>query len=124
MRLFDSNILIYHLNDAFPSDARRRVEAWIVEGGSLSVITRIEVLGYPQTSALLRRTARLIALFEEIPLHEAVVRRTIDLRQAHRIRIPDAIIAASALTRGVPLVTRNRRDFQAIEGLKVLDPFV
>ncbi len=124
MRLFDSNIVIYHLNDALPPTVRDQIETWITEGAAISVITRIEVLGYPQTAAQMQQAVRLLALFDEAALHGEVVQQTIALRQQHRIRLPDAVIAATALVRGVPLVTRNRRDFQAIDGLTVIDPFV
>lgn len=89
MRVFDSNILIYHLNDVLP----------------------------------LQQAARLLAYFDEIPLHEPIVQRTITLRQQSRIRLPDALIAATALHLGFPLITRNTRDFRAIKELIILNPF-
>lgn len=117
MRVFDSNILIYHLNEVLPPDALASVEAWISEGAMISVITRIEVLGYPQTDDQFQQAARLLAYFDEISLHEPIVQRTITLRQQSRIRLPDALIAATALCLGFPLVTRNTHDFRAIEDL-------
>jgi predicted nucleic acid-binding protein len=123
MRVFDSNILIYHLNDALPSSVLNNVESWITEGAVISVMSRIEVLGYPQTADQLQQAMRLLAYFDEIPLHEPVVQRTITLRQQYRIRLPDALIAATALYLDFPLVTRNTRDFQTINGLIILNPF-
>ena len=107
MRVFDSNILIYHLNDALPSSVLNHVESWITEGAVISVMSRIEVLGYPQTADQLQQAMRLLGYFDEIPLHEPVVQRTITLRQQYRIRLPDVLIAATALHLGFPLVTRN-----------------
>jgi predicted nucleic acid-binding protein len=49
-----------------------------------------------------------------MPLSEAIVQRTIALRQQHRIRLPDALIAATALVLGEPLVTRNTQDFHGL----------
>jgi predicted nucleic acid-binding protein len=123
MRVFDSNILIYHLNDALPPSVLDQVERWITEGAVISVLSRIEVLGYPQTTDQLRQSMRLLAYFEEIPIHEPVVQRTIMLRQQYRIRLPDALIAATALDLGFPLVTRNTQDFHIINGLVILNPF-
>jgi predicted nucleic acid-binding protein len=123
MRVFDSNILIYHLNDALPSSVLNQVELWITEGAVISVMNRIEVLGYPQTADQLQQAMRLLAYFDEIPLHEPVVQRTITLRQQHRIRLPEALIAATALDLGFPLVTRNTQDFHTINGLIILNPF-
>jgi predicted nucleic acid-binding protein len=123
MRVFDSNILIYHLNDALPSSVLNQVESWITEGAVISVMSRIEVLGYPQTADQLQQAMRLLGYFEEIPLHEPIVQRTITLRHQYRIRLPDALIAATALDRGFPLVTRNTQDFHTIHGLIILNPF-
>ncbi len=123
MRVFDSNILIYHLNDTLPPTVLDRVETWIAEGAAISVITRVEVLGYPQSADQLQRAKRLFGYLDEIALREPVVRRTITLRQQHRIRLPDALIAATALSRGFPLVTRNAQDFRAINDLTVVNPF-
>ena len=123
MRVFDSNILIYHLNDQLPPAVRAQVDDWIQDGVSISVITRIEILGYRHTADSMLQAMRLLATLNEVPLHEAVVQQTITLRQQHRIRLPDAVIAATALHLGFPLVTRNEQDFQGIDGLTVVNPF-
>jgi predicted nucleic acid-binding protein len=123
MRVFDSNILIYHLNDALPPTVLIQVESWIAEGAVISVMSRIEVLGCPQSADQLQQAMRLLSYFEEIPLHEPVVQRTTTLRQQYRIRLPDALIAATALDCGFPLVTRNMQDFHTINGLILLNPF-
>jgi len=44
------------------------------------------------------------------------------LRQQHRIKLPDAIIAATALAYNLPLITRNTANFQAVSGLLVINP--
>ncbi len=111
------------LNDALPSSVLNHVESWITEGAVISVMSRIEVLGYPQNSDQLQQAMRLLAYFDEIPLHEPIVQRTITLRQQYRIRLPNALIAATALYLGFRLVTRNTQDFQTINGLIILNPF-
>lgn len=123
MRVFDSNILIYHLNDALLPTVVEQVETWISEGAVISVISRIEVLGYRQTTEQLQQALHLLSYFDEIALYEPIVQRTITLRQQYRIRLPDALIAATALDCGFPLVTRNTQDFHAIDGLTTLNPF-
>lgn len=122
-RVFDSNALIYHLNDAYPPEQADRVDAWIDAGGLVSVVTRIEVLGFEQPTSEVKRARQLLTLFEERPLHEPVIQQTIALRREHSIRLPDAVIAATALDASLPLVTRNTDDFDAIDELELLDPF-
>jgi predicted nucleic acid-binding protein len=123
MRVFNSNILICHLNDALSPSVLTQVEVWITEGAVISVMSRIDELGYPQTADQLQQAMCLLAYFEEIPLREPVGQRMITLRQQYRIRLPDALIAATALDRGFPLVTRNTQDFRTINGLIILNPF-
>lgn len=124
MHLFDSNILIYRLNDVLPPTASRRAETWTAEGAFVSVVTRIEVLGYPdQTPDQTRRAFALLDLFAELPLREPVVQSAIRLRRRQSIRLGDAIIAATALEHDLSLVTRNTGDFEWIDGLSLLNPF-
>jgi predicted nucleic acid-binding protein len=57
------------------------------------------------------------------PLSDPVVRRTIALCKQSRIKLPDAIIVATALTKNFTLVTRNTSDFKNIAGLELLNPW-
>jgi toxin FitB len=63
-----------------------------------------------------------IAAYTEFPLDGPVIQQTILLRQQHRIKLPDATIAATALSHNLPLLTRNTSDFSAVPGLHVLNP--
>ena len=123
MPVFDSNILIYHLNDQLPSGAQATVDEWIRTGSVISTITRIEVLGFSQPESAIRNAERLLALLAEETLHEAIVQQTILVRRQRRIRLPDAVIAGTALHLSLPVVTRNENDFEGIDGLSVLNPF-
>jgi len=49
--------------------------------------------------------------------------KTIELRTQSSISLPDAVIAASALSLDVTLLTRNEKDFIQVEGLRILNPF-
>ena len=60
-------------------------------------------------------TARAVAAETKVP--------AIDIRAVLPVKLPDAIIAASALIEGLPLMTRNVDDFKHIPGLTVIDPF-
>ncbi|MFT4242659.1 MAG: type II toxin-antitoxin system VapC family toxin [Acidovorax sp.] len=121
--LVDSNILIYYINGQLPPAARACFENAVVAGASYSSITRIEVMGWAgHTPASRQLTQNLLSHMQEIPLAEAVIVQTIQLREQHRIKLPDAIIAASALAHGRVLMTRNGGDFAAC-GVQLLDPW-
>ena len=58
--------------------------------------------------------------FEIIPLDLAVADTAVQLRREHRIRLPDAIIWATARVNGAVLVTRNTKDFNpAWDGIRL-----
>lgn len=120
--LFDSNVFIFQLNGVLGETGQVLLRAGLLEGGAYSVISRIEVLGYPQSAAELTLAKELFEGLNPIAVDDAVIAQTIHLRQMRKIKIPDAIIAASALIHGLPLVTNNVNDFQWIEGLSLIDP--
>jgi len=53
--------------------------------------------------------------FEVVDVTRAVAREAVNIRRAHRIRLPDAIIWGSARASSSLLVTRNTKDFPATE---------
>lgn len=63
----------------------------------------------------------LITVF---PVSQTVIENAVTLRQQRKMSLGDAIIAATALEYRQTLVTRNVKDFEWVEGLKVVDPFV
>jgi hypothetical protein len=118
--LLDSNILIYGADGGNPGlDA-------ILDRKDLAAasVTRIETLGFHRLSEIER--AWLETTFERmkiLPLDDAVAARAIALRQERKMGLADAIIAATALIHGLPLVTRNEADFKHVPGLRVVNPF-
>ncbi len=57
------------------------------------------------------------------PLDNDVTQKTIELRRIHKkLKLGDAIIAATALIHNFTLISRNLSDFKNIIGLSVIDP--
>ena len=122
--VFDTNILIYHLNDALPKKAFEKIQQLMANNATISVITRMEILGAPKALNQLDQAQKLMSAFTEQGLTEAIVDRVINLRQQQRIKLPDAIIAATALQLEKPLVTRNTNDFKSVIDLQLINPFL
>jgi len=81
-----------------------------------SVVTRAELFaGTVATDAL----TALLGPFREIVVDRAVAERAGRVRQESRIRLPDALIAATALEHRLSLATRNLKDFQQVRGLRL-----
>lgn len=106
--LFDTNILIDHLN-AIPQ-ARDELDGF--ENRAISIITWMEVM-VGADADLVEPTQRFLDGFEVIALDDAIANRAVELRRSHRIKLPDAVIWATAQTTRRLLVTRNTKDFPA-----------
>lgn len=71
-----------------------------------SAITRMELLGFPgitQVEDVLIRSR--LAMFSYLPVDRAVEDQAIDLRRSRRVKLPDALIAATTITHGLRLLT-------------------
>ena len=104
--LFDTNILIDHLRGI----AAARDELARYTDKAISLITWMEVLvgtSEPHRPA----TRAFLDSFIRIEIDPRVAERAVALRQAQRIKLPDAIVWASAQVHGRLLVTRDTKDF-------------
>lgn len=122
--LIDTNIAIYLLNGSFGENASKFIEPIINNSYSLSVITKIELLGlaFPDFDKLDSSNSFVNDSFL-VPLSNPIVQQTTSLRQAYKIKIPDAIIAATAMINDYTLLSRNDKDFIQTKGLKYVNPF-
>ncbi|MBW4484647.1 MAG: type II toxin-antitoxin system VapC family toxin [Tildeniella torsiva UHER 1998/13D] len=109
--LFDTNIFIYHLNNQLPPSGKTILKLGLAGQGAYSVISKIELLGFQQSQAADRQAQQILSRLAELPLTADVAERTIHLRKQLRIKVPDAIIAATALEYSLQFVTRNTTDF-------------
>jgi hypothetical protein len=121
--LLESNPIIYYLNQQLPPAGRAFVDQLTIDGAAYSVMTRLEVLGFCMLPDQRLRSERMLALFAELPIDDPVIETAITLRSTLKIKAMDALIASTALIHNLPLVTHNSRDFQAIAGLTLIDPF-
>ncbi len=117
--------MIYYLNQALPLPIKSWVDEQLYQNNAyISVITRIEILGYYQCTQLQYEIAEsFIKSFQESALSEKVIQSCIDLKRKYRIKLPDAIIAATALDLNISLATRNIADFNKIPELQLINPF-
>jgi predicted nucleic acid-binding protein len=121
MYLLDTNTVIDFCNSKLPENARKLLAG--IEP-TISVITQIELFAsanIPNQEKLnLEDFVGICMVYESI--NSDIVNKTIAIRQQHKTKLPDALIAATALVYNLVLITRNIRDFKTIEGLKVIDP--
>ncbi len=119
--LIDTNSVIDYLDNRLPGIANNLIEK---VKSQISVITRMELLSW---SGINEQQSSILTSFIEdsdvFPLDEPIILKTIEIRKSYKTKLPDAIIAATAIVNNLPLITRNTKDFSGIEGLKVVNPF-
>ncbi|MBA4410146.1 MAG: PIN domain nuclease [Odoribacter sp.] len=123
--LWDTNTAIYYLQQQFPTSAEKFIDDLLKhELPTISAITEIEFLCW--TTATDKDLDVLNGFISDalvIELEQAIKLKTAEIRKAHRIKLPDAIIAATAIVYELTLLTRNTEDFKNITGIVTLNPW-
>ena len=110
--LVDTDIFIDHLRgSAALKPGRHRLH--------YSVVTRAELFAGNSATDLV---SQLLAPFREITVDRAVAERAGRVAREFQLRLPDALIAATALENRLTLTTRNRKDFDNVRGLRIRTP--
>lgn len=123
--LWDTNTVIYFLQQQFPASSEKFIDKVLsTTQPVISAITEIELLCWKASS---KKDLGVLYNFINdafvIELEKNIKLKTVDIRKATGIKLPDAIIATTALVHHLTLVTRNTNDFKSISGLKLLNPF-
>jgi predicted nucleic acid-binding protein len=121
--LIDSNAIIDFISNKLPLKGMNFVENVVNAVPNLSIISKMEVLGFPMDVS---EEQVFIEFFNDstiIQLSEDIVEKTIEIRKIHKMTLPDAIIAATALTNNCMIISRNLKDFSKIPKLIVVNPY-
>ena len=90
---------------------------------AVSLVTSLELLAGCRDKQELAVLDAFMATFRLIHFDGMISRCTQDLmrryRLSHGLRMPDAIIAATSLTNGWPLISKNQKDYRFIEGINL-----
>lgn len=107
--LVDTDVFIDHLRgSAELSPGRSRLH--------YSVVTRAELFAGNSATDLV---SQLLAPFRELAVDRPVAERAGRVVREFQLRMPDALIAATALENRLSLATRNRKDFERVRGLRI-----
>ena len=120
--LLDTNILIYYFNGIFTQD-NTRIDALIETSFTVSIITKIEFLGWAgfKEAALYVKAKEFIDNAVILYIDDAIADEAIRIRKEHKVKTPDAIIAATARVNDLGLATTNTDDFKNLN-LTLLNP--
>ncbi|MBN1291776.1 MAG: type II toxin-antitoxin system VapC family toxin [Candidatus Latescibacteria bacterium] len=122
--LIDTNIIIYFFKDDFSEKEVERLSEIFDTSFNLSVIAQIEFLGWRGfTEEQFIQASQFLDSANIIPIDKNVAEQTIRLMRQQKIKLPDAIIAATCILHNFILVTRNFKDFTGVTDLTLLNPF-
>lgn len=106
--VFDTNILIDYLNGI--EAARSELAQYDIR--QISIITFIEVMVGVTNSEEEKAIRGFLSSFVILALTSEIAAETVSMRKNLRLKIPDAIVYATARTQGCILVTRNTKDLR------------
>jgi len=116
--LLDSNIIIYLSKNEMDFSCLEEFDDLYI-----SVITYMEILGYAfPTNEEENFIKELLSFFDIIFIDRRIADLTIDIRKTKRIKLPDAIISATAIAGELNLITRDVDDFTNLN-VKIVNPF-
>ena len=108
--LLDTNIVIGLLKGSEPTVMLAKASGLVLARAGVSQITRMELPGFPGLGEVEERATRaFLGLCQVVAISDEVEARAIRLRRAGLLKLPDAIVAASALVTGAQLLTLDQR---------------
>lgn len=119
--LIDSNILIEFVGKLLPETANVLLSTIIDTDFNISFINKIEVLGHYSAD---EAWINFINQASVIVADDDIIEQTILIRKTHKIKLPDALVAATAVINNLTLLTRNIQDFKGIGNLEIENPWL
>ena len=108
--LLDTNIIIGMYEHS--ADVIRLFECKYIaiDECAYSSITRMELLGFPAiTTNEIKIISSLLSQMTQLNIERTIEDKTIHLKQQHRIKLPDAIILATAINHNIELITLDKK---------------
>lgn len=121
--LIDTNVISHLFSERLPQNGKAFLKKVIDENFIISVIVEIEILTYHELPDKMPLIEEFLQLANVLALDTITTQKTIELRRKNRkLKIADAIIAATAMVNDFILITNNTKDFKDIVGLELIDP--
>lgn len=123
--LIDTSAAIKYLNESLPTNGLSIMDKILDDESNVSFVTEIELQGWNPINA---NDIIVFELFvsksDVIGVDKSIIQETIRIRKLYKIKLPDALIAATAITNNMTLVADNDKDFKRVPELKYLNPNV
>jgi predicted nucleic acid-binding protein len=120
--LIDTNIVIDYLGKNLSKKGMKFMNIVIDAIPNVSVVTKIEVLGFNAPDEHYQMLTNFMNDATIFDLTDKIVDESILIRKKYKTKLPDAVIAATAIVYDLALITHNFNDFKNITNLNTIDP--
>ena len=118
--LLDTNVILDFMGKKLPKKSEIFLSEIIDDHINISAINKIELLGFSNVEQDLIDFVNFAEIYH---IDDTIIDQTIELRKKYKIKLPDAIIAATAIVHNFSLISHNFKDFQRIAELHFINPY-
>ena len=118
--LIDTNVILDFIGGKLPAKSEDILSKIIDHQIIISAINKIELLGFSMVEQVLIDLVGFSIIYQ---IDDEIIDKTIELRKKYKIKLPDAIIAATAIVHDLTLISHNFRDFQKITELRYINSY-
>jgi tRNA(fMet)-specific endonuclease VapC len=123
--LIDTSAVIKYLNGTLPANGLSFIDKIVDSESIISFITEIELQVWnPPNLDLIKIYQIFIANSTIIGINDGIIQETIRIRKSFKIKLPDALIAATSIVNNLTLIADNDKDFKKVSELKYVNPTV
>lgn len=120
--LIDTSAVIKYLNGTFPDRGLKLLDKILDKESIISFITEIELQVWNPLNPLdIDIYLQFISGSIVLSIEESIIKETVHIRKNYKLKLPDALIAATAIVYKLTLVADNDKDFLRIPSLKYLN---
>jgi predicted nucleic acid-binding protein len=121
--LIDTSAVIKYLNETLPPGGLSFIDDKVDDECIISFVTEIELQVWnPSDSNLLSTYQIFVSNSTIVGINNKIIQETIRIRKQFKIKLPDALIAATAIINNLTLVADNDKDFEKVPELKYVNP--
>ena len=121
--LIDTSAAIKYLCGTFTETGLVFLDGIVSKESIISFISEIELLAWnpPEESDLIVYQ-QFVQASRVLGIDTRVILKTIEIRKQFGLKLPDAVIASTALIHDLTPIADNDRDFLKVDGLKYINP--
>ena len=121
--LIDTNIFTKYTQEELSEKGNELVDGILNSFNcQISVITRMELLSWNTDQETINLIEEFIGISKEFGLTEEIISKTAAMRRNIKIKLPDAVIATTAILNDLILISDNDKDFAKIPHLRYVNP--